>query len=76
MREIATEFGRAFGSEPRFIGEEAPTGWLADAGRAEAWFGRPTVTVAQMIVRIAGHLQKGGALLDKPTHFETRSGNF
>jgi nucleoside-diphosphate-sugar epimerase len=76
IRDLATEFGRRFGRKPVFTGSEAPTAWLADASESMRLFGPPTVPVAAMLDLVAAHVQAGGRLLGKPTHFETRDGKF
>lgn len=76
IRDLATEFGRRFGRPPVFTGTEAPTAWLADASESMRLFGPPTVPVAAMLDLVAAHVQAGGRLLGKPTHFETRDGKF
>jgi nucleoside-diphosphate-sugar epimerase len=76
IRDLAVEFGRRFGREPVFTGSEAPTAWLADAAESVRLFGPPTVPVAAMLDLVAAHVQAGGRLLGKPTHFETRDGKF
>jgi len=73
---VAADFGRRFGVTPRWVGREMPTAWLANAGKAREWFGPPAVSVPEMIGWVADYLQGGGALLGKPTHFESRSGSF
>jgi hypothetical protein len=75
-RDLAEEFGRRFGRPPTFKGTEAPTAWLADASESVRIFGPPQVSVSAMIDRVAAHVQAGGRLLGKPTHFETRDGKF
>jgi hypothetical protein len=76
VREIALVFGRLFGVNPEFSNTEGPTALLNNAARAGALFGPPTVSPAEMIEWTAGWIQDGGATLDKPTHFQTRDGNF
>jgi nucleoside-diphosphate-sugar epimerase len=76
IRDLATEFGRRFGRPPVFTGTEAPTAWLADASESMSLFGPPTVPVVAMLDLVAAHVQAGGRLLGKPTHFETRDGKF
>lgn len=76
VREIAIEFGRLFGVSPEFSNTEGPTALLNNAARACALFGTPTVSPAEMIEWTARWIQVGGATLDKPTHFQTRDGNF
>src|SRR6187402_393868 len=71
IRDLAVEFGRRLGREPVFTGSEAPTAWLADAAESARLFGPPTVSVADMMDLIVPHVQAGGRLLGKPTHFET-----
>lgn len=76
VREIAAKFAERFDRAPRFTGVEAPTAWLADARRARELFGPPAMSVERMIDLVAAYVSEGGALLGKPTHFETRSGTF
>jgi len=76
VRWIATEFGRLFGVEPRFTGAEGETALLSNGARANAVFGYPSVSPAQMLNWIAGWIGLGGATLGKPTHFETRHGRY
>lgn len=76
IREIAIEFGRLFGVEPDIQGSEADTALLNNSARCHAHFGQPRTTPAEMICWIAEWIQSGGALLNKPTHFEVRDGKF
>ncbi len=76
VRTLAEEFGRRLGRTPVLTGTEAPTAWLADARESLALFGPPTISPDEMIARISDHVRAGGRLLGKPTHFESRSGNF
>jgi nucleoside-diphosphate-sugar epimerase len=76
VRWIANEFGRRFGVEPRFEGQESSTALLSNSSKAIRMFGYPTVTPAEMIEWIANWIGFGGSTLGKPTHFETRDGRF
>ncbi|MBI4624865.1 MAG: NAD(P)-dependent oxidoreductase [Verrucomicrobia bacterium] len=76
IRWVAEEFGKLFGRSPVLVGREADNAWLADASESLRLFGPPTVTVDAAIQRVAAHLQAGGRLLGKPTHFEARDGKF
>lgn len=76
VRKIATDFGRIFGVEPRFDGVEAETALLSDAGKCHQLFGKPPVSVAELIEWTARWIAAGGASLDKPTHFQARDGRF
>ena len=76
VRALAAEFGKRFGKTPVLAGREAPTAWLVDTRAAQALFGAPRVPLAQMIDWQADWIRRGGASLGKPTHFETRDGQF
>ena len=77
VREVAAEFGRAFGVEPVLVSDaNDSTALLSDAGKANALFGNPTVTPTDMIQWIADWIRQGGITLDKPTHFQRRDGKF
>jgi hypothetical protein len=76
VRQLAHEFGRLLGREALITGEEAPTAWLADAGESIRLFGPPETPLPKMMELVAAHVGRGGRLLGKPTHFETRSGKF
>jgi nucleoside-diphosphate-sugar epimerase len=76
VRQIALKFGRHFGIEPQFSGEESPNALLNNASRCHRLFGYPTVTPDELIEWIAGWITGGGTTHGKPTHFETRDGKF
>lgn len=76
IRELAAEFGRRFGVKPVLSGSEAGTALLSNAARCHARFGRPGVTPAELIDWTAAWVQRGGAVWNKPTHYETRTGKF
>ena len=76
VRALALEFGRLMQKPPIFIGHEAETALLSNAGRAFSHFGYPSVPLGQMIRWVAEWVQNQGRTLDKPTHFEVRDGNY
>lgn len=76
VRELALGFGRRFGVEVRFEGEEEPEAWLSDASWARLHLGEPTVSVSQMMDWIAAWLESGGETHGKPTGFDRRDGKF
>ncbi len=76
VRETALQFGRIFGVEPAFAGEEAPTALLNNAAKCHRLFGYPQVTPDQMIEWIAAWIGMGGTLHGKPTGFMVRDGKF
>jgi len=76
VRDLAEIFARRFERKAIFTGEESDVCWLANAGRSLEMFGPVTVTVDQMIDWTVDYMQRDGDLLGKPTHFDSRSGNF
>ena len=75
-RWIAEEFGRRFGVEPVFCGQENPDALLNNAARSHQLFGLPTVKPAEMIDWIATWVSRGNTHLNKPTHFDVQDGKF
>jgi nucleoside-diphosphate-sugar epimerase len=76
VRWVAREFGRHFGVQPAFSGEEAPKALLNNAARCFERFGYPSVGVTELIEATARWIGSGGRALGKPTHFEARDGKF
>src|SRR5690606_8606456 len=72
VRFLAEQFGERFGRRPVFEGTEADTALLSNAGRSHALFGKPAVSVEQMIDWTAEWILQKGDTLNKPTHFESR----
>jgi nucleoside-diphosphate-sugar epimerase len=76
VREVAMKFGRHFGIEPQFSGQESPNALLNNASRCHRLFGYPSVTPDELIEWIAAWIGSSGTTHNKPTHFETRDGRF
>jgi len=76
VRQTAEEFGKRFAKPVRFEGTESSDALLSNAAKAFKLFGRPRVSVQQMIDWIADWIKNGGTTLAKPTHFEERVGHF
>ena len=76
IRRLAEAFGTRFGRAPVLVGSEAPTAWLVDTRQAQSLFGPPRVPLDTMIDWVADWVARGGASLGKPTHFETRDGQY
>ena len=76
IRLLAQRFGELLKREPIITGKESDTAWLWDASRSYQLFGPPTVSLEEMIEATAQWQHHGGAMLGKPTHFETRDGRF
>jgi nucleoside-diphosphate-sugar epimerase len=75
-RWITEQFAARFGHEALFTGEESHSALLNNAAKCHRLFGYPTVTPDEMIDWIADWISCGGALSNKPTHFQTQDGRF
>jgi nucleoside-diphosphate-sugar epimerase len=76
IREAAQALGQRFGIEPHLTGTESDTAWLLDCSEAFGLFGPPQVSLEMMLDWTADWVQRGGASLGKPTHYEARDGNY
>jgi nucleoside-diphosphate-sugar epimerase len=76
VRDVCEQFGRLLNKPVRFTGTEAPDALLSNGQRAFELFGRPTVTAEQLIHWTADWVSRGGESLGKPTHFDSRDGQF
>lgn len=76
VRWCANEFGKVFGKEPIFSGQEQPTALLNNAAESFRLFGYPKVSLPSMINVMAEWINAGGKQLNKPTHFQERKGQF
>jgi nucleoside-diphosphate-sugar epimerase len=76
VRWLAEQFGRLFGRQPIFTGEESNLALLSNAAECHRLFGYPRVTLSQMIEWTAHWIKIGGRQLAKPTHFERQDGRF
>lgn len=76
VRLLAEEFGKKLGLKPIFANEESPTSLLSNATECARLFGRPKVSIEQMMEVILAWLIEGGKILNKPTHFSERNGKF
>jgi nucleoside-diphosphate-sugar epimerase len=76
VKWVAGQFGELLNKAPVFVNEPQPTALLSNASQAHKLFGSPRVTLRQMIELTAAWLQQGGETLNKPTHFQERTGKF
>ncbi|HEX7447642.1 MAG TPA: NAD-dependent epimerase/dehydratase family protein [Pirellulales bacterium] len=76
VRAVCQRLGMLLDQPVRFVGSESPTALLSDASLAVAEFGPPTMPAEQLIEWVAAWVSRGGRMLDKPTHFESRSGKY
>ncbi len=76
VRRVSAQLGQWMGKAVTQGGVESPEALLSNGQLGHRLFGYPRVGVEQLIRWTADWVLRGGALLDKPTHFETRDGNF
>jgi hypothetical protein len=76
VRRAAETFGALMGKAAIIEGDEAPDALLSNGQKGHALFGYPTVPLQHMLEWIADWVMRGGASLNKPTHFENRKGDF
>src|SRR6266852_1617922 len=68
VRQLANQFGERLGKPVRFEGTESSDALLSNAHKSFELFGRPAVTVQQMVDWIAVWLKNGRPTLSKPSH--------
>lgn len=76
VRDLAQEFGRLLGREPRFAGTEGGDALLSDTSRMHTVFGAPLVAAPELVALVADWVKRGGRTLGKQTRFESRDGRF
>jgi len=76
VRYIAEQFGKRFGIEPMFKGEESSNALLNNSSRSVELFGYPTVGPLELLDWIADWIRNGGRVLNKATGFQIREGKF
>lgn len=76
VRRVATEFGRIFGIDPVFEGEESDYALFVNCDEAASLLGNPTVSVNTMIRWVADWVSEDKPLYGKPSKFQVRTGIF
>lgn len=76
VRALALRLGELMDREVTFSGSEAPTALLGSPARLNAALGAPGTPPERVLGWVADWTRRGGRLLDKPTHFETRDGRY
>jgi hypothetical protein len=76
IRWLAKEFGKLFGETPQFVNNEEDTALLSNAAESYRLFGYPKVPVKKMMELIVDWINEGGKIINKPTHFQERTGQF
>jgi nucleoside-diphosphate-sugar epimerase len=76
IRRVCEQFGELMHKPVSFTGREAGDALLSDGTHGWELFGRPSVSAETLIAWTTDWVQRGGASLGKPTHFESRDGAF
>lgn len=76
VRWLAEQFGNMFGQSPEFINQEQDTALLSNAAEAFRLFGYPKVPLKKMMELLVEWIKEGGKIINKPTHFQERKGQF
>jgi nucleoside-diphosphate-sugar epimerase len=76
VEDIAEQFGKLMNKAVTYTGKSSDKCYLNDSSKATKLFGKPRVSVEQMIKWQADWFMQGGASLGKPTHFEVNDGKF
>jgi len=76
IRDLAARIGRVLGREPRFVSQEAATALLSNASACVEIFGRPAMSLDDMIGAIVPWVAAAKPVLNKPTKFQVRDGRF
>jgi nucleoside-diphosphate-sugar epimerase len=76
VRAAAAYFASRFGRPCEFRGVEGSVALLSDASAAHQLMGAPSVNGERLMEMVADWVGRGGASLNKPTHFEISDGKF
>jgi nucleoside-diphosphate-sugar epimerase len=76
VRTTCDELARLLKKPVTYTGREAEDALLSNGSRGWTLFGQPRVDARQVLEWTADWVARGGANLDKPTHFESRDGRF
>lgn len=76
VKTVAQTLAKLLGKEAIFVGEEAESAYLNNAGKMFSMFGYPSVSLNELIHWQAEWILSGGRSLGAPTHFEERNGKY
>jgi dTDP-4-dehydrorhamnose reductase len=76
VRAVCEDFSRRMRKPVHFEGVESETALLSHVDRMAQTFGQPQIAAEQLVDWVAQWVMRGGTSLNKPTHFESRSGKF
>lgn len=76
IKDVAETFGRLMNKPVTTTGVEANDALLSNGSLGHRLFGKPRVSIEQLMQWIASWIKQGGSNLGKPTHFEARDGKY
>ena len=76
VRAVAAQLGELMGRSVQFDGTELSTAQLSNPACACQLLGPPSIPLAEVLRWTAHWVMRGGASLNKPTHFEARNGKY
>ena len=76
IAQVALQLGELLHKPVSFEGVESDDALLNNARQAFQLFGYPKTSISQLFPWLANWVARGGETLEKPTHFESRSGDF
>jgi nucleoside-diphosphate-sugar epimerase len=76
VRDLAGRIGKLLGRDPRFVSQEVATALLSNASTCFETFGRPSMSLDDMIRAIVPWVAAGKPVLGKPTKYGVRDGRF
>lgn len=76
IKWLGEEFGKHFAKTVIFKNKPEDTALLNDASESYKLFGKPSVSLTEMIKMTANWVKNNGVELSKPTHFQERKGAY
>jgi nucleoside-diphosphate-sugar epimerase len=76
VREVAQRMARLLDRSVQFTGTEAETALASNTRLAQSRFSSVRLDEVELIENVVAWVAQGGRTLNKPTHFESRSGTF
>jgi nucleoside-diphosphate-sugar epimerase len=76
VRDLATALGHRLDKTPVFTGQESLSAWLNNPKKSHRIFGKPATPIHAMLDMVAEWTKAGRESLGKPTHFQTRDGQY
>ncbi len=76
VEETAHEMARLMGKRVVFNGEAGKWNYLSDSSKMCQLFGKPSISLAELIHMQADWISHGGRSIGKPTHYEVNNGRF